>query len=209
VRCNVLSPETLLLVLSIHGSKHGWSQLKWICDVAELIRSEPSMQWDKVFANARYLRCRRMVLLGLLLAESLLGAKLPPEVSRAHADSTTLDLLRQISARVCKREEPPRKTITLTLFGFSPRYFLYCFRLHEHPLGKMRWLCNFMAFVCHPTDKDWGRFSLPRSFFFVYYIVRFFRLSGKYGSDAARSLVHKVRRHPFACSREKAASRPG
>lgn len=207
VRCNVLSPETLLLVLSIHGSKHCWSQLKWICDVAELIRSQPSMQWDEVLANARSLRCRRMVFLGLLLAESLLDAKLPPEVSCAHADSTTQDLLRQISVRVCQCGEAPKKTITLTIFGFSPRYFRYCFRLHEHPLGKVRWCRNFMAFVCHPTERDWGRFSLPKSFFFVYYIVRFFRLSGKYGSEAIRSFVHKVRRHSFGYSRQKAADR--
>jgi hypothetical protein len=196
VRCTVLSPETLLLVLSIHGSKHCWAQLKWICDVAELIRSQPSMEWDEVLANARSLRCQRMVFLGLLLAETLLGAQLPPEVSRrAHADSTTERLLRRLSARICECKEPPKETATITIFAFSPRYFRYCFSLNEHPLGKLRWYRNFMALVCHPTDKDWGQVTLPDSFFFVYYIIRLFRLSGTYGSGAIRSLVHKFRRH--------------
>ena len=196
MRCTVLSPETLLLVLSIHGSKHCWAQLKWICDVAELIRSQPSMEWDEVLANARSLRCQRMVFLGLLLAETLLGAQLPPEVSRrAHADSTTERLLRRLSARICECKEPPKETATITIFAFSPRYFRYCFRLNEHPLGKLRWCRNFMALVCHPTDKDWGQVTLPDSFFFVYYIIRLFRLSGTYGSGAIRSLVHKFRRH--------------
>ena len=30
-----LAPEDLLIVLCVHGSKHAWEQLKWVCDVAE------------------------------------------------------------------------------------------------------------------------------------------------------------------------------
>ena len=35
-----MDPETALLVLCMHGSKHVWSRLIWISDVARLIRSK-------------------------------------------------------------------------------------------------------------------------------------------------------------------------
>ena len=36
-----LAPEILLIILCVHGSKHAWELLKWVCDVAELVRSHP------------------------------------------------------------------------------------------------------------------------------------------------------------------------
>lgn len=195
VPCTVLSPETLLLALSIHGSKHRWAQLKWICDVAELVRSQPDMEWDRALANAQSLGCQRMVFLGLLLAETLLDANLPPEVSRrAHGDSTSERLSKQLSEGIDQPQDQLQETSSIAVLGLPPRYFRYCFRVNEHPLGKIRWCLNFMALACHPSDKDWGLVALPRSLFFVYYVIRLFRLSGTYGSEAIQRFVHRASR---------------
>ncbi|MCA9471117.1 MAG: nucleotidyltransferase family protein [Nitrospira sp.] len=35
-----LRAEELLLILCVHGSKHVWEELKWVCDVTELIRAQ-------------------------------------------------------------------------------------------------------------------------------------------------------------------------
>ena len=32
------APEDMLLILCVYGSKHTWGRLKWVCDIAELIR---------------------------------------------------------------------------------------------------------------------------------------------------------------------------
>ncbi len=88
-----LSPEDLLIVLCVHGSKHAWEQLKWVCDVAELLRSHQSLNWDRLLADASAWRCRRYVLLGLAMAHQLLDAPLPPEIlanCRADADIEAL-----------------------------------------------------------------------------------------------------------------------
>jgi len=83
-----LSPEDLLIVLCLHGSKHAWEELKWICDVAELLRSHPHLDWDRIFLNASLWRCRRLVCLGLSLAHLLLDAPLPEAVlARFSTDS--------------------------------------------------------------------------------------------------------------------------
>ena len=83
-----LAPEDLLIVLCVHGSKHAWEALKWVCDVAELLRAHDQLDWDRIFSSASTWRCRRLVYMGLSLAHLLLDAPLPEAVlARISADS--------------------------------------------------------------------------------------------------------------------------
>lgn len=75
-----LAPEDLLILLCVHGTKHAWEQLKWICDVAELVRRRPALDWSRVLFLAREWKCRRMLLLGLGLAQALFDTVLPRTV---------------------------------------------------------------------------------------------------------------------------------
>jgi len=82
-----LAPEDLLIVLCVHGSKHAWEALKWVCDVAELLRSHRHLDWNRIFSNASTWRCRRLVLMGLSLARLLFDVPLPEAVlARLSAD---------------------------------------------------------------------------------------------------------------------------
>ena len=81
------SPEDTLLILCVHGSKHRWKRLAWVCDVAETINAHPSMDWKRILAQAVELRGERMLFMGLFLANDLLGAPLPEYVlERVRAD---------------------------------------------------------------------------------------------------------------------------
>ena len=83
-----LAPEDLLIVLCVHGSKHAWESLKWVCDVAELLRAHDHLDWDQIFSRASTWRCQRLVLMGLSLAHRLLDVPLPEAVlARLSADS--------------------------------------------------------------------------------------------------------------------------
>ena len=83
-----LTPEDLLIVLCVHGSKHAWDALKWVCDVAELLRAHDQLDWGRIFSNASTWRCRRLVSMGLSLAHLVLDAPLPETVvARLSADS--------------------------------------------------------------------------------------------------------------------------
>src|SRR2546421_2580085 len=73
--------EDLILYLCMHGTRHSWERLAWICDVAELIRVHPEIDWDSLMNRARTLGNERSLSLGLFLASDLLGASLPEEVS--------------------------------------------------------------------------------------------------------------------------------
>lgn len=69
-----LAPEALLIILCVHGSKHGWEALKWVCDVAQLLRAHNRLDWDWIFSISSMWRCRRLVCMGLSLAHLLLDA---------------------------------------------------------------------------------------------------------------------------------------
>ncbi len=73
-------PEDVLQILCYHGAKNRWEALKYICDVAELIRAKQGLDWDLVMRRARQTRGERILFLGLYLAHSLLDGCLPREV---------------------------------------------------------------------------------------------------------------------------------
>ena len=92
-----LGREDLLLLLCIHGTKHLWERLSWICDVADLLRLEDSEEnrfdWDKLQQLAERFAVKRMVALGLTLAHEILDAPLPPEIVQWAHDQKRVQVL--------------------------------------------------------------------------------------------------------------------
>lgn len=76
------SHEDMLVVLCIHGSKHRWARLEWICGVAEMLRSKP-LDWTRVLERSRQWHASRMLGAGLVLARRLLDAPVPGSVIAA------------------------------------------------------------------------------------------------------------------------------
>jgi hypothetical protein len=96
-----LAPEDLLLILCVHGFSHGWTQLNWICDVAELVRTHPRLDWRRAMTQARALGSERKLLLGLRLAADLLEASLPDEIrERLQADTAVRSLVATVRERL-------------------------------------------------------------------------------------------------------------
>lgn len=101
-----LAPEDLLILLCVHGTKHAWEQLKWICDVAELVRRRPALDWSRVLFQAREWRCRRAVLLGLSLAQTLFDTALPRLVAQEiEADRDIPALMQTMPKQLLKSPE--------------------------------------------------------------------------------------------------------
>jgi hypothetical protein len=76
-----LHPEDLLLILCVHGAKHSFKRLEWVCDIAELLTASPSIRWNETVERATELHAKKMLFLGLLLARDLLGTRLPEGLS--------------------------------------------------------------------------------------------------------------------------------
>jgi hypothetical protein len=74
--------EDTLLLLALHGMKHGLDRLRFVADIAELLRRRPDFDDSALLAQARRLRSERMLMVNLALAADLLGAPLPPALAR-------------------------------------------------------------------------------------------------------------------------------
>lgn len=69
-----MSPEKTLIMLCMHASKHVWSRLLWVCDIARLIASSPGLDWEAAAREARSLGLWKAVALGILLAQRIADA---------------------------------------------------------------------------------------------------------------------------------------
>lgn len=69
--------EQTLLHLTLHGTIHRWTRLRLICDIAEVLRAHPDMDWSWLTREARERHMERMLFLALFLAHHLLAAPLP------------------------------------------------------------------------------------------------------------------------------------
>ena len=164
------SAEDLLFSLCVHGSRHLWERLGWICDVAELI-SRRNLNWTALLDRAGKADAERMFLLGLHLAERLLEAPLPAEVKRrCDAD---------------KRLEPLAVNIVEHLFNgpehvpaTSAEIFKYNLGVRKSVSARTRYLVHMLR----PTDGDISTHRLPARLNFAYYFMRPFRLLFRTGS---------------------------
>jgi hypothetical protein len=159
-----LSPEDLLLALCVHGTKHLWERLAWVCDVAALLNSQTNLDWPFIIRQAQDSRVERMLYLGLRLARGLAGANVPDAAcqTRAYGEVTRL------AVEVTKR-----------LFGsaeYEPASFGRSVNFNLRARRRLREKIEYLRFILTPTDGDLTALSLPRGMSFVYYLLRPFRL---------------------------------
>ncbi len=159
-----LSAEDLLFSLCVHGSRHLWERLGWICDVAELI-ARHDLDWSALRRRAEGADSERMFLLGLHLAQKLLQANLPDEVQQRCAADARLESL---AANVIEHLFNGPTHVPAT----SSEIFKYNLGVRKSLPARARYLVHMLR----PTDSDVGRHSLPARFTFAYYLMRPFRL---------------------------------
>ncbi len=168
---STFSPEVLLLVLCVHGAKHGplpWPRLNWICDVAELLR-RPGLDWAQTLELARRSGSQRILRLGLALASDLFDAPLPEELRRQlQTDRVVRNLTAQIRHNLLSEAPQPLSAWARTRFDLATR---------ERLRDKARYC---LRRIFRPAPRDWQLVRLPRYLAFLYTPLRILRLSSRY-----------------------------
>ena len=174
-------PEDLLLVLCVHGAKHRWSRLMWICDIEQLIGASPRLDWELVRRRASQLGLWRVTGLGLLLATEFLDAAVPQELlAKIRRDATVLNLQRVLSRELF---DPPKE------LG-EP---LYHVQIVERRRDRVwyRARCLFRAWrKIIPNDRDRAACKLPVHLDFLYYLFRPLRLIWEYAMKPLIGELH-------------------
>lgn len=166
----IFAPEDELFMLLLHGSKHLWSDLIWLCDLAAFLRAHPAIDWRAVYDRADAVRARRFIALGILMASDLLDLPFPSAaIDSARADRAMSRLAADLIAHYFDpRPAPPR----LTLTEFRRQLRLRARR--DRPA-----LIGYQLAIWQPSPADRAFLPLPPRLHFLYNVLRPLRLALK------------------------------
>ena len=161
-----LSADATFVYLCVHGSKHLWSQLGWLCDVAALARNVSAPSWPAVRQLAASIGATRMVALGCALASALLGATECDGFGAIDAH------VRRLVSDVRARLFDDARTMSLPAFQL---------RVRDRFGDRVAYLAGIAA-APHAADVQFA--TLPRRARALYYVLRPVRLVAKHGRRA-------------------------
>ncbi|MBE9004352.1 nucleotidyltransferase family protein [Fortiea sp. LEGE XX443] len=164
------SAENLIIILCSQGGKDCWLWLNRICDLAEVIRTHPNVNWEKIWQLATKLRMTRILLLGLSLAHHVLDAQLPElMLQKIEANSIVKALSSEIVTQLTCTAKDSTDSTTQSQFKFA----LFHLKLIEHPWDKIVYCYEH---IIVPTIADKSFIRLPKFLSFLYYFIRPLRL---------------------------------
>jgi Uncharacterised nucleotidyltransferase len=163
-----LPAEELVFSLCVHGSRHLWEKLSWVCDVAMLVGADRMIDWTRLLERAEKANTERMLFLGLLLVRDLCGVSLPSDVNQHIAADRTVALL---ASRITARMLSGTAQVPIGVLEI-----LKC-----NLLLRKSWAARarYFLFALSPSDDDLGSLALPRFLNFFYYGLRPLRLLQK------------------------------
>ncbi|WP_447727329.1 nucleotidyltransferase domain-containing protein [Sphingomonas koreensis] len=160
-----LEDSALLAYLLVHGTRHAWSRLKWLADVAALLSRYPPDAIEPLYRDLQALEAGRAAAVGFLLCHDLLGIALPDGLrAELRADRATRRLVATARAaltygqgerEVSTYSVPGIRTLA-SHFTVAPGWRPFAWELAS------KWTCS--------TDRL--ALPLPRPLWFLYHVLR-------------------------------------
>src|SRR5205823_1269879 len=149
---STMGQEHTLLLLCVHGTRHFWGNLKWVCDIAQAVSAFSEIDWARTLARADKLGCRRMLLIGMVLARDVCGVDLPASIERSLGAPEAMNgHCRDIQLRLFDGSEPPVNLArTLTFL-----------RSRERLCDRMLIALRFVWPELKPNERDRALIRLP------------------------------------------------
>jgi hypothetical protein len=167
----VMAAEDQLLYLCLHGARHHWSRLLWVCDIDAIIRCDPSIDWHAVASRAASIDATRRVALGLHLAHTLLGTHLPTAASELTAARPRPRTSALITRRMADTSDGRR---------VPSFWLLLAAELSLRETLRQRLSYFRQQLIPTPRDRAWIR--LPRRLEWLYVLLRPWRLLTRFGN---------------------------
>ncbi len=130
IHTHTFQPDDLLLLLAVHGAKHRWNRLKWLCDIDQFVACYPDFDWTHLLNKSEAARVKRIVLLSLWMCHTLFHTHLPQVVTNAIDEDATVPLLGYYIKRWLFKQTDDRLIDQLRGIG----YFLF---IRENPEDRV------------------------------------------------------------------------
>ncbi len=162
-----LSNELLLVYLCIHGSKHAWERIEWICDVDRLVRSQ-DIDWKQVIVISHQLKSQRAFFLGVKLSNMLLHTPTSDSLSLPNDHKQVIDLLDMTFERLVN----PKRYASNLFATLNYQSQLLDTKNDQYGL--------YFNTLFNISRGDCENLALPKSLKFLYILLKPFRIVYKY-----------------------------
>jgi hypothetical protein len=169
-----LSSQDLLFSLIVHGTRHAWSRMMWLVDVAELLRSKPGIDWRLFFQDAESRGAARMVATSLLLAQEAFGVRIEnPAAEAAYNCKFALACAREVISRWDESLDMPKES------DYEPTpLWRHRWIIQTRENRSQRWLYRRRVLTMI-GEEEFGAVQLPGALSPLYNAVRFWHILRK------------------------------
>jgi hypothetical protein len=167
-RIPTLPTQRLLLYLCVHGALDGWLRLKWLADIAALLRTMPPEQLDSTAKLAAEQQSLPQFSAAVILCQDLLGPCPQPAGCLDRSSRQVAHILRFADRlRRSNQCRPVRELIP------STRWFLNEFQVHRSVRYRLELVQRSLF-----RPRVWHRFDLPDGLFPLYALMSPFEWLG-------------------------------
>jgi Uncharacterised nucleotidyltransferase len=161
-KINTLSKEDLLFILCISGCKGKWKNLKLIRHIAHTLKAFPEINLEICLERARESGGERMLLMGFLLANELMG----PIRSFPDIGENTISELRlmKLAKKVIYNRSRPKSKHEF-LPSFPGRFSFQIYHTLDRPKDRIKYAWRT---ITQPRSMHFERIPLPKRLHFLY-----------------------------------------
>ena len=165
---HVLSPEENLLYLILHGSKHAWKRLRWLCDVYEIVSSHV-LDWEYIQKQAKKTGVFYQIKQTEYLLKILLQYDMPVQLKVGRADERMGKRLAEMAIPVITAMDDSPELQGHGLYG---HVLIYAY-IWRKSFGKRIY---FLSSLLVPGTAEFDSWKIKDRYFFLYYFLRPFRI---------------------------------
>lgn len=162
-KCYVLNREENFLYLVFHGSKHAWFRLKWLCDIAELIK-KGGLDWNHISQKAKILGIEHLLRQTLLLENQLFRTDSHYELFNKGISRSVSRLANQALAFIFCVDD--------ISIDPTPNFYLL---QKKYMIVWNKGLAKKFVFIenhFYPVEADFEYVKLSDKYFMVYFLLR-------------------------------------
>lgn len=157
-----LGREDLFLFLVSHGARHGWSRLRWLVDIHQIVKQQ--LDWPKLIKVLKKYHYLHVGGQALILASELLDTSLMKEMrpllSGKRPASLAQEAIFYLEEMVNLHTDPVPEDVAK-----YHKYHLFSLMSHQQ---KLFFIMSFL----HPYPEDAEALPLPKYLHFLYFPLR-------------------------------------
>jgi len=171
----VLADEELFMYLMVHGARHMWFRLRWLCDIERFMRQENSLDWDRIIFLAKHSGQSIILYQTMILVKELFNLTIPDCLAAHVVDNPKAWMLaKTVIDNLFDSAEQLKSPSSLYWRNFMLKNS-YNIKIQPGRKNKLLYLLSLFE----PNANDFRLISLPDSLYSVYYLIRPFAWLGR------------------------------